>query len=620
MPGLFEELKRRNVVRVAVAYLAASWLILQVIDLVIENVSAPPWVMQMILLVVAIGFPVALAISWAFELTPEGMKREKDVDRSESITHNTGRRLDRIIIVVLVVALGYFVWERQSPDDATTAPAEQLADASIESADTENAIDQPRTIAVLPFVNMSSDQEQEWFADGLTEEILNSLAKTPDLLVAARTSSFSFKGSNEAIPEIASALGVDHVLEGSVRRGGDTLRITAQLIRASDGFHLWSETYDRTLDDIIAIQEDIAIQIANALETAMSPEALAEMMDAGTNSVPAYEAYLKGVSAMRAAGESGDRFAALDSLESFNLAIELDPEFSNAYARLSFFWSQQVESNQLMTGITDEPIEARKAKRDEALENAILYAEDSTAKLNYQSSQAWNDLQYRKALRLRTEYVEKRPNDLRAFNGLVVLHQDLALHDEATALIRSRYEQYELTPELANVSMQTIRTVEDAEFMRTIAHETIDKFADDVSIMYQAHRLLLWASDIDGASGLVPMLVNSDLPETNRLLVELRQACAEQRNSDAAKFLSTFTDKFSDDIGLLWLAYQIFGDLDTAAALFDENDRDGDIDTIASYLSYTHFDPSRYPNFMRAVAGQGIEDRVVMELPFRCNR
>jgi TolB-like protein len=199
------------------------------------------------------------------------MKREKEVDRTESITHQTGRRLDRVIMLVLVGAVAYFIWERQSLN--TEIPASPVADVATESApvasDEGEIVETEavrRSIAVLPFVNMSSDNEQEYFADGLTEEILNSLAKTPDLLVAARTSSFGFKGSTESVPVIAAALGVDHVLEGSVRRGGDTLRITAQLIRATDGFHLWSETYDRTMEDIIAIQEEIAVQIATALE------------------------------------------------------------------------------------------------------------------------------------------------------------------------------------------------------------------------------------------------------------------------------------------------------------------------------------------------------------------
>ncbi|MCH7538344.1 MAG: hypothetical protein IID57_10885 [Proteobacteria bacterium] len=214
-----------------------------------------------------LGFPFACLFAWAFEMTPEGVKKTAEVDRSTSITHSTGRKLDFVIIGALVVALGYFVWERQ-----------ELGEPSVEVA-----LD--KSIAVLPFVNLSSDEEHEWFADGLTEEILNSLARTPDLLVASRTSSFQYKGQNTNVSEIAAALGVAHILEGSVRRSGNRLRVTAQLIRAHDGFHLW-----------------------NALKTAMDPEALQKMVSSGTAPVAAYEAYLEGLALEGRTGESGSKY------------------------------------------------------------------------------------------------------------------------------------------------------------------------------------------------------------------------------------------------------------------------------------------------------------------------
>jgi TolB-like protein len=222
------------------------------------------------------------------------IKKEKDVDRTQSIVKHTGRKLDYTIIAVLAVALAYYVYDDvagpQSQHEISPGPVTDLAAARSDDSDT--IVD--KSIAVLPFVNLSSDQEQEWFADGLTEEVLNALTKARDLLVTARTSSFKFKGTNQEIPEIAKQLGVAHILEGSVRKGGDRIRVTAQLIRAEDGFHLWSETYDRDETDVISIQEDLAMAIAGALKTAMDPEALAAMMSAGTRSVPAYEAYLEG--------------------------------------------------------------------------------------------------------------------------------------------------------------------------------------------------------------------------------------------------------------------------------------------------------------------------------------
>jgi TolB-like protein len=272
--SLFAELKRRNVVRVGIAYAVIGWILAQIAEFAFENFGAPEWVLKSVVVVILLGLPLALFFAWAFEITPEGVKREEDVDRSQSITHSTGRKLDFVIIGALVLALGYFIWERQSiPEPVEKIAAVDAVEESAPSGVGQDPARSPvvRSIAVLPFVNMSSDQEQEWFSDGLTEELLNALARTPDLLVAARTSSFKFKGSTEDIPTIASALGVAHILEGSVRSGGDQLRVTAQLIRASDGFHLWSQSYDRNPEDVIAIQEEIAIEIATALETAFGP-------------------------------------------------------------------------------------------------------------------------------------------------------------------------------------------------------------------------------------------------------------------------------------------------------------------------------------------------------------
>ncbi len=205
--------------RVGIAYIVIGWLLIQVAEFAFENFGAPEWVLKTFTVVVLLGLPIALFFAWAFELTPEGVKREKDVDRSQSITPLTGRKLDFIIIGALVVALGYFIWERQAPV-ASVDSIESSEEAT--AADNKSVLGSApaiRSIAVLPFVNMSSDKEQEWFSDGLTEEILNALARTPDLLVAARTSSFKFKGTNEDIPMIAKALGVAHVLEGSGAAG-----------------------------------------------------------------------------------------------------------------------------------------------------------------------------------------------------------------------------------------------------------------------------------------------------------------------------------------------------------------------------------------------------------------
>jgi adenylate cyclase len=293
---LFKELQRRNVFRVAIGYVVSSWFLAQVADLVLENTGAPDWVMQTILLVLALGFPVVVFFSWAYEVTPEGIKRESEVDRTQSTTQVTGRKLDRAITGVLVIALAYFAYDKfvlsEDREAALVDAAMQTATEQAASADVSTQ--SSKSVAVLPFAALSSGEDDGYFADGLTEEILNSLAALPELLVTARTSSFHFKDLNLPIPEIAATLGVDNVVEGSVRRSGNQLRITAQLIRAADGFHLWSQTYDRTVDDVFAVQEDIATSIAETLNVLLNDTRRESMRTAGIGNVEAFIAYQKG--------------------------------------------------------------------------------------------------------------------------------------------------------------------------------------------------------------------------------------------------------------------------------------------------------------------------------------
>ena len=255
MPALFSELKRRNVFRVGIAYAIVSWVLLQFTDVISPILDIPDWAPKLVFLLLALGFLPALIIAWAFELTPEGIKKEKDVDRSTSIATTTRRKLDYVIIGVLAVGIVILLVDKFS--QPTGSPASDATELSI---------------AVLPFVNMSSDPEQEFFSDGITEEILNALAAVRQLKVAGRTSSFAFKGQNEDLRRIGDTLGVGHILEGSVRRSGSKVRIAAQLIQVDDGFHVWSDTYDRELTDIFAIQDEIAAAIIRQLKATLLVE------------------------------------------------------------------------------------------------------------------------------------------------------------------------------------------------------------------------------------------------------------------------------------------------------------------------------------------------------------
>ena len=317
MASVWAELRRRNVVKVAVAYAIVGWLLVEVASVVLPTFKAPEWIMQVFTFLVIVGFPLALILAWAFELTPEGIKREKDVDRSQSITHVTGRNIDYIIIAALSVALVFFAFTHDWG-------GEEVQDADI-TAD--------KSIAVLPFVNMSDDPGNEYFSDGIAEELLNVLIKVEGLRVVSRTSSFAFKGKDISIPDIARKLNVDHVLEGSVRKAGNTVRVTAQLIDVRTDSHLWSGTYDRELEDIFAIQDEISGQIVQALKIALGASDQEAMAHARkpTENLEAYELYLKGRYFWQRRGEDNIRHA----IDLFEQATAIDPQFARAWSSLA---------------------------------------------------------------------------------------------------------------------------------------------------------------------------------------------------------------------------------------------------------------------------------------------
>jgi adenylate cyclase len=330
--SLFAELRRRNVFRVAMFYAVAAWVLLQVGDLLFGALGVPPWGLKLLLGMLLLGFPMALVFAWVYELTPEGLRREREVEPGQSVTHQTAGKLNALIAVLLVVAIGLVVADRFVFRRAPALTATQGEAAATGVATTTAAPASPEagaaSIAVLPFVNMSDDKANEYFSDGLTEELLNVLANVPGLRVIARTSSFSYKGKEVKIADVARDLNVDNVLEGSVRKSGNRVRITTQLIRSADSSHLWSQTYDRDLNDIFAVQDEISNEVVDALKVRLlKPTATAET--GGTQVPAAYEAYLRGKHA-RHEGEAEGTLR--DALAAFDEAIRLDPGYARAYA------------------------------------------------------------------------------------------------------------------------------------------------------------------------------------------------------------------------------------------------------------------------------------------------
>lgn len=309
--NLFAELKRRNVWRAAVLYAASAWLLVQVVTAVVPYFHIPEWLVRWIIVAAAIGLPFWLAFAWFFEFTPEGLKRESEIDPADSIRQRTGRKLDFVIIGVMAVAIVLLLTDRFVLHKGVSVVAEPPE----------------KSIAVLPFVDMSQGKDQEYFSDGIAEELLNLLARVPQLQVTARTSSFSFKGKDVAIPEIARTLHVAHVLEGSVRRSGNSVRITAQLINAGTGTHLWSQSWDRKLDDIFAIQDEIAADVVTQLKITL----LGAGPRARTTDPEAYGFYLQAVQLGRL--RTAEAYQQSDAL--FRKALAIDPRYAPAWAGLS---------------------------------------------------------------------------------------------------------------------------------------------------------------------------------------------------------------------------------------------------------------------------------------------
>jgi adenylate cyclase len=331
--SFFAELKRRNVFRVAAAYAVVAWLLIEVSDTVFPRLGLPEWTVTLVIALLLLGVPVALFFAWAYELTPEGLKREQDVDRSKSITPHTGKKLDRAIMVVLALGLAFFAFDKfvldpqrdETMKAANVAAVEEARQAGRSEAVTNAADD--RSIAVLPFVNMSDDPGNEYFSDGISEELLNLLAKIPDLKVTSRSSAFSYKGKDIKLNQVAQELNVAHILEGSVRKSGNTLRITAQLIDARSDTHLWSETYDRSLDNIFAIQDEIAGAVVAQLKITL----LGELPQVQETDPEAYALYLQA----RHLGRLGTAEGYEQSIALNEQALAIDPEYPAAWVHLA---------------------------------------------------------------------------------------------------------------------------------------------------------------------------------------------------------------------------------------------------------------------------------------------
>ena len=504
-----------------------------------------------------------------------------------------------VAAVVLVVAAAAFLLMRSGGNETAAA------------ATTSHA----KSIAVLPFEDLSPKRDQGWFAEGLTEEILNSLARTPDLHVAARTSTMSIQAGD--IREIGRRLNVAHVLEGSVRRDGDRLRVTAQLIRASDGFHLWSQNYDRPMRDAVSIQEDIALAIAHALKTVMSPESLQAMVQQGTRSVEAYEEYLKALAYDRRALETGDDNFGRMSAEAFERARTIDPGFAAAQWAAAQYWF----GNATRVGSTQTE---KRGSEDQRLKEYLLRVDAAIASsrgrpenFKYRSARALMDLRFREALRLMQMYLRQRPRDVDAWEEVV----DLAGYADdrrfmAQAAERIHTLSFETGQPLSRALTASVLSLDIPNAVKR-SREQLRRSPGEALIQYQAHRALLWGGHRDEARAVLGRMRSSSLPPENILLAELRQACADGGKGarEIAARIAGASDSPTSDA---WHSANLLGDARRAAEVLRPLDRPERLTMLMQYLVYPEFDVRPFPNLQARLRADGIERRPPVRPPFTC--
>lgn len=519
MGSFLEELKRRNVAKVALVYIIAGWLTMQVVDVMFPALQLPEWLISAVAAFVIIGFPFALIFAWAFEMTPEGLKREKDVVRDESITPQTGQKLNHAALIILAIAVAFLLVDKFVMQPESGAPADETAATLAE---------EKPSIAVLPFVNMSGDVENEYFSDGLSEELLNLLARIPQLHVAGRTSSFKFKGTNEDLRIIGEALNVRHLLEGSVRKSGARLRITAQLIDSENGYHLWSDTYDRDLTDIFAIQDEIAGHVVEALKAHLLGAKVAAA-NQGTTNVEAYNQFLRGNYFLD--DTSAENLEKARS--AYEKAIELDPEFGRAYAGLAVALQQTYSGWASSSG--GSFIENFEEIRKVADKAAELDPDNPETLIAQTIVAAIIDWDWPAARALTARALENSPNDLAAMGWHGSNLMFLGEFEEAEEVLLAALD-------VDPLSLATMRTLGDLYMVTDrcdLAVKTYERalsLAPDTGRFYgRIARCKLFQGDLEAARAFNAREPVAWVRETNDLIIR-------GRNGASAEWLAAVAD------------------------------------------------------------------------------
>jgi TolB-like protein len=590
----WERLRRRKVVQWGIVYAAGAWGFLQGLEYVVESFNWPQQYRQIALLGSLIGLPVVLVLAWY-----HGDRGQQRVSRAELA-----------IITLLFLVGGGIFWRYDKASDVPPPATASLEQPGVAASATTVVSD--KSIAVLPFADFSAGGDQGWFADGLAEEVLNALARTPDLMVSARTSSFRYKDSELAVPQIAKELGVAHVLEGSVRSTPQRVRVTAQLIRASDGFHLWSQTYDRDIADMIQVQEDLAQQIARAMQTSMDPAALAEMAGVGTRSVEAYQAYIRGV-----AGVGKDVPAdTLDGYAWFERARALDPNFAAAHAQAANFWLTQLDTTRIVSGLTDASPEQVAKNFSERIDLAIAHAASATDALKYRALKARRELRLREAIELSREVLAERPGDALVFQRLLEAAVYASDHALGAELLDGTWPQALLREDFAVQHANSAHVHFAKAKAADRGLELLERWPDRPAIAYQIHRALLWDRRVEQAGVVLARWQSMVGPDEDwSALPPARQACAEGRRAEVEAALDNIA---ATDISQRWHLLMMLGRTDEAVALLQPLERAGNTSALAGYLAYPEFDPSPFPSLLRMLEREKVQRPSALALPFAC--
>lgn len=506
--SFLDELKRRNVIRVGIAYAVIAWLIAQVLQLVFQSFATPDWVMKTVLVLLAAGLPLILLFAWAFELTPAGIKRESEIDRSQSVTAQTGRKLNTLIIALMALAIAYLIFDkiylapRLASRDAPSLAIEASGHDQQATPDAARAADR-LSIAVLPFDNRSDRKEDQFFTDGIHDDLLTSMARIGSLKVISRTSVMEYRGTTKKIPQIAAELGVAHILEGAVQRSGQQVRINVQLIDAKTDEHLWAETYDRelTAENLFAIQSDISTRIAEALQATLSPDEQKRINRMPTANLDAYDAYLHGRQLMATRVTANLQRA----VQEFQHAVELDLQFSLAWVGLA-------DSYYLTALYSDSPMADTIAPREDAVARALALDPElgeayvSLAQIHdYHNRVGDREQAFRKAIELSPNYatayhwyaVSLRDDPLRSRERLDLLLKAAEFDPRSMIIGSALAGDYFEQGLFSRGEQQALKVIELYPAFPNTHHELVDHYFWDVGEFAKALEQAQALSRID---------------------------------------------------------------------------------------------------------------------------